>query len=82
MRQEFRSRNHSIFQPYQVNKTLIKLAKPDTLMHCLPTHRGEEVVDSVINGAYFVVFDEAENHLHTQKAILSWCLHDPFFSAQ
>ncbi|ABM44913.1 ornithine carbamoyltransferase [Bartonella bacilliformis str. Heidi Mejia] len=81
MGQEFRARNHSIFQPYQVNEALIKLAKPDALfMHCLPAHRGEEVVDSVIDGPHSVVFDEAENRLHIQKAILSWCLQDAFFS--
>nr|WP_196793122.1 ornithine carbamoyltransferase [Bartonella birtlesii] len=83
MGQEFRARSHSIFQPYQVNEDLMKLAKPDALfMHCLPAHRGEEVVDSVIDGPQSVVFDEAENRLHVQKAILSWCLQDAFFSPQ
>ncbi|UNF43168.1 ornithine carbamoyltransferase [Bartonella krasnovii] len=82
MGQEFRARSHSIFQPYQVNEALMKLAKPDALfMHCLPAHRGEEVVDTVIDGPHSVVFDEAENRLHVQKAILSWCLQDAFFSS-
>ncbi|MET3588964.1 ornithine carbamoyltransferase [Bartonella silvatica] len=83
MGQEFRARSRSIFQPYQVNDALMKLAKPDALfMHCLPAHRGEEVVDSVIDGVRSVVFDQAENRLHAQKAILSWCLQDTFFSPQ
>jgi len=75
MGQEHRARGHNIFQPYQVNEALMKRAKPDALfMHCLPAHRGEEVTDEVIDGPNSVVFDEAENRLHAQKAVLAWCL--------
>ena len=61
-----------IFKPYQVNARLMAMTeKPDTLfMHCLPAHRGEEVTDEVVDSPASVVFDEAENRLHAQKAIL------------
>jgi ornithine carbamoyltransferase len=75
MGQEHRARGHNVFQPYQVNEELMEGAKPDALfMHCLPAHRGEEVTDEVIDGPHSVVFDEAENRLHAQKAVLAWCL--------
>ncbi|HMK30534.1 MAG TPA: ornithine carbamoyltransferase [Terriglobales bacterium] len=60
-----------VFLPYQVNPKLMKLAKPGALfLHCLPAHRGEEVVDAVIDSEQSVVFDQAENRLHVQKSIL------------
>jgi ornithine carbamoyltransferase len=60
-----------IFQPYQVNDELVGHAKPDyVFMHCLPAHRGEEVSDSVMDSSHSVVFQQAENRLHAQKAIL------------
>jgi ornithine carbamoyltransferase len=65
----------ALLKPYQVNRALMAKAKPEALfLHCLPAHRGEEVTDDVIDGPQSAVFDEAENRVHAQKAILAWCL--------
>lgn len=62
-------------QPFQITGEAMALARPDALfLHCLPAHRGEEVVDAVIDGPRSAVWDEAENRLHVQKSILLWCL--------
>ncbi len=61
--------------PYRVTVDVMRHAKKDALfMHCLPAHRGDEVVDEVMDGPWSVVWDEAENRLHAQKGILQWCL--------
>ncbi|MCM8768489.1 MAG: ornithine carbamoyltransferase [Candidatus Omnitrophica bacterium] len=63
----------AVFQPYQVNESLISKAKPEAIfMHCLPAHRGQEVTDGVIDGQHSVVYDQAENRLYCQKAILEF----------
>ncbi|QXT39289.1 ornithine carbamoyltransferase [Gymnodinialimonas ceratoperidinii] len=70
-----RQRRHNLLRPYQVNERLMEAA-PDhaMVMHCLPAHRGEEITDAILDGPRSVVFDEAENRLHAQKAIMRWCL--------
>ncbi|HLY17631.1 MAG TPA: ornithine carbamoyltransferase [Bryobacteraceae bacterium] len=65
------AKRRKAFAPYQVNDALFALARPDAVfMHCLPAHRGEEVTDAVMEHSRSVVFDQAENRLHTQKALL------------
>ena len=65
---------HNLLRPYQVNAALMKQAANDALfMHCLPAHRNEEVTDEVMDGPHSVVFDEAENRVHAQKAVLLHC---------
>ncbi|WEG13069.1 ornithine carbamoyltransferase [Pullulanibacillus sp. KACC 23026] len=69
--EEEKEARHQIFKPYQVNAELCGQADPDYIfLHCLPAHRGEEVTADIIDGPHSVVFDEAENRLHAQKAIL------------
>jgi len=66
-----------VFAPYQLNQAALGLARPGALvMHCLPAHRGEEITDEVIDGPQSVVFDQAENRLHTQKAIMTLLMGD------
>lgn len=63
------------FRPYQINADLLSAADPEAIvLHCLPAHRGEEITDEVMDGPASVVFDEAENRLHAQKALLAWLL--------
>lgn len=69
--EEEREVRSKVFHPYQVNRELLEEAKEDCLVtHCLPAHRGEEITDEVLDGPQSVAFDEAENRLHVQKAIM------------
>jgi ornithine carbamoyltransferase len=73
--QSSRERRHNQLRPYQVNAELMAAANPDALfMHCLPAHRDEEATSEVMDGPNSVIFDEAENRLHAQKAIMRYCL--------
>lgn len=75
MGQEDEERRIALLQPYQVNAALMNHAGREAIfMHCLPAQRGREVTSDVIDGPQSVVFDEAENRLHAQRAILAWCL--------
>lgn len=69
---------HNMLAPFQVDEALMAHAKKDAVfMHCLPAHRGEEVSAEVIDGPQSIVWDEAENRMHSQMAILHWCISDP-----
>ncbi|MGR3543968.1 MAG: ornithine carbamoyltransferase [Paracoccus sp. (in: a-proteobacteria)] len=73
--QSAKERRHNQLRGYQVNEALMARAKPDSLfMHCLPAHREDEVTSAVMDGPHSVIWDEAENRLHAQKAIMRWCL--------
>ena len=73
--QSARERRHNQLRGYQVNDALMAQAKPQSLfMHCLPAHRDDEATSSVMDGPHSVIFDEAENRLHAQKAIMRYCL--------
>jgi len=74
MGQEHAHNKLAAMMPYQVNDVLMEQAQSDALfLHCLPAHRGEEVMPSVIDGPQSVVWDEAENRIHAQKSVLRWC---------
>jgi ornithine carbamoyltransferase len=69
------ARRKQLLKPYAVDAALMaKAAKGAIFMHCLPAYRGHEVSEAVLEGPQSVVFEEAENRLHAQKAILAWCL--------
>jgi ornithine carbamoyltransferase len=73
--EEQREQRHAHFSPYQVNESLLALAPARArVMHCLPAHRGEEVTDGVMDGKQSVVFQQAGNRLHAQKALLKWLM--------
>jgi ornithine carbamoyltransferase len=75
MGQEKTAERIDLLEPYQVNAAVMERAAKDAIfMHCLPAHRGREVTADVIDGPQSVVFDEAENRLHAQRAIIAWCL--------
>jgi ornithine carbamoyltransferase len=75
MGQADKDHRRALLEPYRVDGGLFALAAPDAIfLQCLPAHRGEEVTEEVIDSPRSVVFDEAENRLHAQKAILEWCL--------
>ena len=69
-----KAEREKVFQPYQVNQALVDLADKDAIvMHCLPSHRGQEITDEVQDGPHSRVFPEAHNRLHAQKGVLA-CL--------
>jgi ornithine carbamoyltransferase len=74
---EYRQRI-KVFKEFQVNAHFLTVARKDVVvMHCLPAHRGEEITDEVMDGAHSIIFDQAENRLHLQKAILVTLMEGP-----
>ena len=66
-----------VFGRYQINSDLMSLASPDSIaLHCLPAHRGQEITDEIMDGPQSAVFDEAENRMHTSKAVMAWLVGD------
>ena len=75
MGQKVSEKKRRLLKPFQVNNKLLTVAKKKSIfMHCLPAHRGEEIDKNILEHPKSVIWDEAENRLHTQKAILNWCL--------
>ena len=75
MGQKILESKRKLLKPFQVNNKLLSISKKKSIfMHCLPAHRGEEIDINILEHSKSVVWDEAENRLHTQKAILNWCL--------
>ena len=75
MGQEVSEEKRRLLKPFQVNKKLMSVSNKNSIfMHCLPAHRGEEIDKNILEHPNSVVWDEVENRLHTQKAILNWCL--------
>jgi ornithine carbamoyltransferase len=73
--EEERRQRLKAFRDYQINTDLLELAKPDVMvMHCLPAHRGEEITDDVMDSPRSAIFDQAENRMHLQRALLDWLL--------
>ena len=68
----------ALYGPYRVDDAVLAQAAPDAVvLHCLPAYRGKEITAAVLDGPRSVVFDEAENRLHAQKAVLTWLLRQP-----
>ncbi len=76
--EEERQKRLAVFPPYQVNASLVAQAQAEVMvMHCLPAHRGEEITDEVADGPHSIIFEQAENRMHAQKAILALLLTEP-----